>query len=590
MPRQELVVSRFYIKLDGAALDEQAMNLVHEVIVDQHAHLPDMFTIRLFDRDLELLDDGPFNLTKEVEIEAATEDGDKVKLIKGEITALEPNFRDGMVAELAVHGYDKSHRLYRETRSKAYLNQKDSDLASTIASSLGLSTDVEATSVVYDHIYQHNQSDLAFLMQRAWRIGFECFVEEGKFYFRKPPSGSASITLKWGEDLLSFQPRMTLAEQVDEVIVKGWDPEQQQAIVGRASSGQLYPAVGESKNGASWAAGFGVGKLTIVDQPVFNQAEADILATARLNERSGAFIEAEGVAFRRPDLRAGRIIKLENIGRRLSGSYLVTSARHTYDLTQGHVTSFSVRGTRTGSFADQLLQQPPLDRWPGGVPAVVTNTNDPKGWGRVKVSFPWMADDQESEWARVISAGAGPEAGFFLVPEVNDEVMVIFEHGDFNHPYVLGGVWNGKHDVPPEGAAAAEGEKPLVRTWRSRTGHLIAMYDDDNKKVDVITAAGHKVTMDDKDKKIEIKSNGGHTFTMDDQGKKLEIKSSSGLVVTMDDNSRKITIKGGGDIAVEAQTNLTVKAGANMSLEATGNMDIKANGPVNVKGAIVNLN
>jgi phage protein D/phage baseplate assembly protein gpV len=589
MPQEELVVSRLYIKLSGNALEPTVMNVVQEVVVDQHTHLPGMFTIRLHDPDLKLLDEGPFDLTKEVEIESATEEGEKISLIKGEITALEPEFCDGMVAELVVRGYDKSHRLYRESRSKAFLNQKDSDLAQSIAGSAGLSPEVDVTSTVYDHIYQHNQSDLAFLMQRAWRIGYECFVEDGKLYFRKPPSGNASLTLTWGDDLHVFRPRMTLAEQVDEVLVKGWDPEKKETIVGQASTGNLYPGVGEARNGAAWASTFGNGKVVIVDQPVVSQSEADTLAAARLDEISGAFIEAEGEAFRRPDLRAGRIIELRALGQRFSGKYLVTNARHSYT-PEGFVTVFAVRGTRTGSLAEQVLHHAPLDRWPGLVAAVVTNTEDPKGWGRVKVKFPWMAEDQESEWARVVSAGAGPEAGYFIVPDVNDEVMVAFEHGDFNRPYVIGGVWNGQDAVPPEGAGAAAGEKPLVRGWQSRTGHRIFMYDNSENKVEIVTAGGHTITYDDQNKKIVVKTSGGHTLLMDDQGNTLQVKSNGGLELTMEDNSKKITIKGGGDIVVESQTNVNVKAGANMNLQATGNLDIKANGNVTIKGAMVNLN
>jgi phage protein D/phage baseplate assembly protein gpV len=589
MPKPEDLTSRIYIKVAGTAISKQVMDTVLEVVVDQHAHLPAMFAIRLHDRDLKFLDEGPFDLTKEVEIEAATEGGEKFKLLKGEITALEPDFGEGMVAELVVRGYDKSHRLYRQTISKTYLNQKDSDLAGEVAGKVGLSAQVDTTNVVYDHIYQHNQSDLTFLMQRAWRIGYECFVEDGKLYFRKPPSGNAEITLTWGQELLSFQPRMTLAEQVDEVIVKGWDPEKKEAIVGQAGTGELYPRIGEAKNGASWSSTFGAGKLTIVDQPVVNQSEANTLAQARLDERSGTFIEAEGVAFRRPDIRAGRIVQLDALGNRFSGSYLVTHACHRYS-ADGLITTFTVRGTRTGLLAEQVAFQPPLERWPGVVSAIVTNSDDPKQWGRVKVKFPWMADDQESEWARVISAGAGPEAGYFVVPAVNDEVMVAFEHGDFNRPYVVGGVWNGQDAVPPEGAGAAEGDKPLVRGWQSRTGHRMFMYDNSEKKVEIVTAAGHTITYDDQNKKIEVKTSGGHILLMDDQSKTLQVKSNGGLELTMEDNSKKITIKGGGDVVVEGQMNVNVKAGANMNLQATGNMDIKANGNVSIKGAMVNLN
>ncbi len=82
-----------------------------EVIVDQHSHLPHMFSIRFHDPELKLIDSGPFDLTRTVKIEADTEDGTTVTLIEGEITALEPEFAEGMEASLVVRGYDKSHRL-----------------------------------------------------------------------------------------------------------------------------------------------------------------------------------------------------------------------------------------------------------------------------------------------------------------------------------------------------------------------------------------------------------------------------------------------------------------------------------------------
>ena len=154
-----------------------------------------------------MLDEGPFDLTKTIEIKASDANDEKISLIKGEITALEPSFQEGMLAQLVVRGYDKSHRLYRETRSQAYLNKKDFDLASEIAQNAGLQAQVDTTSTVYDHIFQHNQTDLEFLMERAWRIGYECFVSDGKLHFRKPPSGSAALKLTWGQELLSFQPR-----------------------------------------------------------------------------------------------------------------------------------------------------------------------------------------------------------------------------------------------------------------------------------------------------------------------------------------------------------------------------------------------
>ena len=582
MSEENIIASELFIKIDGSPVQRPVMEMVQCVTVDQHSHLPHMFTIELFDPDLGFLDKGPFDLTKSIKIEAEVPStSTKITLIEGEVTALEPQFREGMIGILVVRGYDKSHRLFRETKSQAFLNKKDSDLASQIASSAGLSAQVDATSTVYDHIFQDNQTDLAFLMQRAWRIGYECFVADGKLYFRKPPASATTVTLNWGEDLVSFSPRMTLAEQVDEVMVKGWDPEKQQAIVGQAQAGKLYPKISESKDGKRWASTFGTGKLIYVNQPVVTQAEANLMAQARLDEASGTFVEAEGEAYRRPDIKAGNMVKLEKVGERLSGTYLVTQAKHHYDVN-GYWTTFTVRGSRTGLLQEQLTHQSPVQQWPGVVTAVVTNTDDPNDWGRVKVKFPWMTEDAESDWARLTGVGAGPEAGLLAVPEVGDEVLVAFEHADFNRPFVLGGLWNGKHAIPPEGAGAASGEKPLVRTWHSRTGHYMAMFDNADEKVEVITAGGHQILLDDANKKVEILTSGGHKITMDDQGKKLELVSSGGHKVTMDDNGRKLSVESTGD--------LEVKAGMNMKLQAGMNLDIQATAQVNIKGAMVNIN
>jgi phage protein D len=559
MADQPPIASQVILKLAGQEVQDPAASMVTAVTVDQHAHLPGMFTLRFQDPGMELLDKGPFDLTKEVEVLAEKADGQVCSLIKGEITALEPQFREGMISELVVRGYDKSHRLFRETRSEAYINAKDSDIAKKVADRARLGADIEQTRTVYDHVYQHNQTDLEFLMQRAWRIGFECYVADGKLVFRKPRTSATGVTLAWGGDLLSFNPRMTLAEQVDEVVVKGWDAENQKAITGSASQGQLYPKVGESKKGAAWAGQFSKGKRVFVDQPVLNQAEANLLAAARLDEISGAFLVAEGTAFRRPDIQAGKVIKIEALGERFSGEYLVTGATHLFT-PEGLRTEFNVRGTRTGLLSETLAHPEPVERWPGVVVAVVTNTNDPKKWGRVKVKYPWLADDQESDWIRVLGIGAGPKAGLCILPEVNDEVLVAFVHGSFNQPVILGGLWSAKNELPDETAAASGNEKPLVRAWRSRTGHRIVIYDNSEKKMEIVTQDGRSVTLTDKDRKITLKT--------------------KGVEITLEDN--KLTINADGDV--------NIKAGMNLKLEAGANLDVKAGTQANIKGATVNIN
>ena len=150
---------------------------------------------------------------------------------------------------------------------------------------------------------------------------------------------------------------------------------------------------------------------------------------------------------RRPEIKAGRTIKLEALGRRFSGTYYITSVTHRYT-PSGLISNFNVRGTRTGLLTENLVpSQEREQRWFGVVIGVVTNTDDPEDVGRVKVKFPWLSEDVESNWCRVLGIGAGNKAGFYVMPEVGDEVVVSFEHGSISFPVVLGGLWNGNNQI-----------------------------------------------------------------------------------------------------------------------------------------------
>jgi uncharacterized protein involved in type VI secretion and phage assembly len=133
----------------------------------------------------------------------------------------------------------------------------------------------------------------------------------------------------------------------------------------------------------------------------------------------------------------------------------------------------------------------------GAVIAVVSNVDDPDRLGRVKVRYPWLKDDSESPWARLVSFMAGAGRGAVFRPETGDEVLVLFEHGDMRFPYVIGVLWNGKDQMPSE--RGADGDN-AVRLIKSRSGHQIVIDD---------TAGAEKVTVHDKaGNSIELSSGG----------------------------------------------------------------------------------
>src|SRR6266536_6725356 len=126
------------------------------------------------------------------------------------------------------------------------------------------------------------------------------------------------------------------------------------------------------------------------------------------------------------------------------------------------------------------------DRVYGVVIGIVTNNDDPDGLGRVKVRFPWLSDSDESWWARIATPMAGNQRGVQFPPEVEDEVLVAFQHGDVRFPYVLGGLWNGK-DAPPESKPLDGDGKVAKRVVKSRSGHLIRFDDTDgSEKIEIV--------------------------------------------------------------------------------------------------------
>jgi uncharacterized protein involved in type VI secretion and phage assembly len=139
----------------------------------------------------------------------------------------------------------------------------------------------------------------------------------------------------------------------------------------------------------------------------------------------------------------------------------------------------------------------------GGAIGVVSNIADPDGLGRVKVRYPWLKDDSESPWARIVSFMAGAGRGAVFRPEVGDEVLVLFDHGDMRFPYVIGAVWNGKDAMPNERGSDSDN---AVRIIKSRSGHRIVLDDTSgSEKVTVVDKAGNSIEMSSSG--VVIKSN-----------------------------------------------------------------------------------
>lgn len=275
-------------------------------------------------------------------------DGRIISLIKGEVTTLEPEFNQDEAPTLKVQGYDSLHRFRRGRKTKSYTRLKDSDIARQIASSLGLTAQVEDTEVTHEYLLQDNMTDIDFLLERARRIRYELVIENGAMQFRKAANDrSKVVSLEYGFTLRSFYPRLSTASQVSEVLVQGWDAKTKKPITGRARSGDEVSKMGGQQLGAAITeSAFFATKNIITDKPVFSEGEANQIAKGRFNDMAVEFITGEGTAIGNGDIQAGKVIELLKLGRRFSGLYYVTSATHTIDAT-GYTTKFTVERNAT---------------------------------------------------------------------------------------------------------------------------------------------------------------------------------------------------------------------------------------------------
>lgn len=508
----------------------------------------------------------------------AERSGEKDVLIKGEITAVEPEFGQDGVASLLVRGYTRDHRLHRGKKVRTFLKMTDSDLVKKVGGEAGLQVQADPTTERHEYIVQNNQTDFEFLLSRAQRIGYRLYAEDKTLYFKKPASESKSgPTLQWGHNLRQFRPSMTSSQQDSEVQVKGWDPKTKKEIVGRATVGTtLTPKTGVQGTGSSMSqSAFGKAKSVVVRRAVSSQEEADQMAKALADEISGNFLRAEGRSLGEPKLKAGHKVKLDSVGQRFGGEYTVTSARHVYSSEEGYETSFSVNGAKPETISS-LLSSSNSDgasdeqqKIGGVVIGIVTNNSDPEELGRVKVKFPWLSEQEESNWARIASPMGGPERGLLYIPEVNDEVLVAFEHGDMNYPYVVGTLWNGKDKPPLPSSEAVSGGKVNKRLIKTRSGHQIMLDDESGKElIRIVDHTGeNEIVIDSANGQMRLKVNGD--FIVEAKGK-IQMTSQS-------------------DMSLESKSQVTAKGGSSMTLEASASMTVKGS-TTTIKGNPLSLN
>jgi uncharacterized protein involved in type VI secretion and phage assembly len=187
-------------------------------------------------------------------------------------------------------------------------------------------------------------------------------------------------------------------------------------------------------------------------------------------------------------------------------------------------------------------------------------------------------DQIESDWCRIATPMAGNARGIMFQPEVNDEVLVVFEHGDVLSPYVIGFLWNGK-DKPPLATGEYGGDAGQIKQRQIRTtsGHTFTFDDSSGaEKISLIDKTGKN--------KIEIESS-SNKITINSEGE-IDIKAAQKVNI---EGTSGVTVKGQ-QVDVKGDSNVSVEAGAQLTLKGSAGVKIDGGAMVEIKGGIVKIN
>lgn len=303
--------------------------------------------------------------------------GDLTVMLTGNFTTMEPNFPNSGAPTLTVRGLNVLHKLRSKQFTTVWTDKKPSEIAEYIATlndpenkkakrfPLPIVTDAATKSqeVPIHNMSQSNQYDIDFLLNLARQNGYVLFVQEGdptangvqsqkRLYFGPSQAGQGTgmrqvtFKLEWGKSLIDFKPTLTTSSQIKSVKVNGWDRKTKKPIVGSASiddpkfklNKDLHDLILQTCDAR---------EESVVDEPVFTQAEADKRALAILSDRSKEIVKASATSIGLADLRAGQRVQIAGLGARFSGTYFITDTTHSIN-DSGYITKFNCRREDAG--------------------------------------------------------------------------------------------------------------------------------------------------------------------------------------------------------------------------------------------------
>ena len=375
LPSVDYYAPNFKVFVEGHELDPESHGDILDVKVTMEKDSMTGFdlTVNNWDDksfDFKYSDTARFDIGKSVQIQMGYADQLR-SMVSGIISSMTPRFPAGGPPTLSVSGLDRRLKLKdkkpddKKGEIKKFVNKTDWEIAEIIARRNKMEVQTTKEGKRHALVIQKDQDELTFLMERAKRIDFDFYVRMNpltgtdKLFFVKPTDNrdarrSRVFKLEWGQNLITFNPKLSINDQVAQMTVKGWDPATKKKISYTASSTDLPPDACGGRSGPEAARDRLDGKThDTVDRPVASVEEARDLARSLLLERAYGYLTGTGQIIGLPDLRPGDNLELLGLGQRYSGTsgcpvkYFVKKVTHSIG-GNGYLTDFEVRSIRDG--------------------------------------------------------------------------------------------------------------------------------------------------------------------------------------------------------------------------------------------------
>lgn len=266
------------------------------------------------------------------------------QIFTGVITAIEGHYPAQRAPEVTILAEDRLQDLRMTRRTRTFEDVSDADVFRRVAADHALTPQIDADGPTHRVLVQVNQSDLAFLRERAAAIDAELWIADGTLHVQtRGRRRGGDVELAWGSTLLEFTVLADLAHQRSTVKVSGWDVAAKQAIDVEAGDSAISGELNGGQSGSALLAS----ALDERHERIYGfmprtTAEARAYAEAAYRERARRFLRGVGIADGNPAIRVGTRLKLSELGALFDGNYDVTVVRHSFDLQHGYRTTFEV--------------------------------------------------------------------------------------------------------------------------------------------------------------------------------------------------------------------------------------------------------